>query len=225
VDYIWAYGLGILCIIFIVVIKKQKLPKKLFLLVWLVIVPIMIYLPVNLQRRLSDGIWVVISIFIALAVSTIKFKYLKYLVVFLFFLSTIVVFAGSLSAVFNLNSPVYQDADLKMVFESIEIAGKRNDVVVANYDISNILPAYIPMRVVIGHGPESKNLFELQERIDHLYSNQLSDSEYLSLINDFQIKFIIYSKDDQYDNQDVNLHFPNQEIILNNEKFQVVKIN
>jgi hypothetical protein len=225
VDYIWAYGLGILCIIFIVIIKKQQLPNKLFLLVWLVIVPIMIYLPVNLQRRLSDGIWVVISIFIALAVSAIKLKYLKYLVVFLFLLSTIVVFAGSLSAVFNLNYPVYHDADLNMVFESIEIAGKRNDVVVANYDISNILPAYIPMRVVIGHGPESKNLFELEERIDQLFSNQLSDSEYLSFINDFQIKFIIYSKDEQYDNRDVNLQYPNQEIILNNEKFQVVKIN
>jgi hypothetical protein len=81
------------------------------------------------------------------------------------------------------------------------------------------------MRVVIGHGPESKNLFELEERIDQLFSNQLSDSEYLSFINDFQIKFIIYSKDDQYDNRDVNLNYPNQEIILNNEKFQVVKIN
>ena len=162
VDYLWAYGLAIICVGFTLFIIKKEIPKKLFLIVWLVLVPILVYLPVNLQRRLSDGIWVVFSIFIAIAVNAIHVKYIKYGAVFLFLFSTIIVYAGSLTAVLNPGYPVYQDAGLLKVFRTIENIGHKNDVVAANYDISNILPAYIPMRVVIGHGPESKNLFELK---------------------------------------------------------------
>lgn len=225
VDYIWAYGLGVICIIFVIFINKKHLPNELFLITWLVIVPVLVYLPINLQRRLSDGIWVVFSIFIALAVNSIRVKSLKYGTVFLFILSTIIVFTGSLTAVLNLDYPIYQDADLITVFRVIEKTGNKNDVVAANYDISNILPAYIPMRVVIGHGPESKNLFELETIIDELLSYQLSYSKYVNLINEFDIDFIIYSKDNFYENQVENPPYPNQEIIFNNEKFQVVKIN
>lgn len=224
VDYMWAYGLGVICIIFVLLIKKRQLPNELFLIVWMVIVPILVYLPINLQRRLSDGIWVVFSIFIAIAVNSIRVKYLKYGVVFLFLLSTIIVFAGSLTAVLNPGYPVYQDADLIKVFRAIEKIGNKNDVVVANYDISNILPAYIPMRVVIGHGPESKNLFELETKIDELLSYQLPYSKYVNLINEFDIDFIIYSKENLYDNQVESQPYLYQEIILNNDKFQVVKI-
>ena len=224
VDYLWAYGIGIICVSFILIIMKKEIPKKLFLIVWLVIVPILVYLPINLQRRLSDGIWVVFSIFIAIAVNAIRARYIKYAAVFLLLLSTIIVYAGSLTALLNPGYPVYQDADLVNVFRTIEKFGHKNDVVVANYDISNILPAYIPMRVVIGHGPESKNLFELETKIDELLKFQLSNSKYLNLINEFDIDFVIYSKDNLNDYQVERQTYPNQEIIFNNENFQVVKI-
>ena len=54
----------------------------------------------------------------------------------------------------------------------VEIAKKvePNDVVLASYDGGNLLPAWAPVRVLIGHGPESIDLESLQPQIKKFYT-------------------------------------------------------
>ena len=224
IDYFWAYGLGLFCIIYILTIKKKFIQNKLFLLTWLFLIPILIYLPINLQRRLAEGAWIVFSIFIALTIEDFRNSKVKNGFVLLFSLSTIVIVLGAFSTIQNINSPIYQDSNLVNVFEELNLVGEKNDVVVANYEVSNVLPAYAPMRVVIGHGPESKNLIELNKKVNRLLHGELSESDYYSLINEFNVKFIVYSFKGINNQGMESVDLKDNELVYENEEYLLVKI-
>jgi hypothetical protein len=62
----------------------------------------------------------------------------------------------------------------------------------ASYDTGNALPAWVPVRVVIGHGPESIGLEVLLPKVERFYSVESSDDERLRLIQEFNVRYIIY---------------------------------
>jgi hypothetical protein len=223
-DYLWAYGAGLLCVLFVLLIKKKLIPNRLFLITWLFLMPILIYFPINLQRRLADGVWIVMSIFIVLAIDDIRNASVKNAIILLFSLSTIVVLIGALTTVQTLKPPIYQSSNLIEVFEKLHDIGDKNDVVISNYDVSNMIPAYLPMRVVVGHGPESKNLFELKSKVDKLLVGQLSEADFESIIKEFNVKYIIYSFDEINSQKSERKNFSNNEIIFDNEEYLLVKI-
>jgi len=63
-------------------------------------------------------------------------------------------------------------------------------VFLASYQTGNALPAWAPVRVVIGLGPESIGLSELQPRVERFYASQTSDAERRRLIQDYQVSYV-----------------------------------
>ena len=191
-EYFLAYGLGYFCILYSLIILKNHPKHKVFLIIWSVILPVLVYLPINLQRRLSDGFWIVLSIFITIVIYSIKQQFLRWILIGFSCLTTIFLLIGSLTVVQNQSSPIFQKTDVIEIFNIINWEGEINDVVLAPYVISNILPAYIPMRVVTGHGPESKNLKEIDAFID-LFSQGLVSYEQMQIFfQQFDIRFVIF---------------------------------
>ena len=191
-EYFLAYGLGYFCLLYSLIILKNHPKHKVFLIIWSVILPVLVYLPINLQRRLSDGFWIVLSIFITIVIYSIKQQFLRWILIGFSCLTTIFLLIGSLTVVQNQSSPIFQKNDVIEIFNIINWEGEINDVVLAPYAISNILPAYIPMRVVTGHGPESKNLKEIDAFID-LFSQGLVSYEQMQIFfQQFDIRFVIF---------------------------------
>ena len=195
-DYLWAYGLGYLCLIFANFIRKKIPINNAFLLLWSIFLPFLIYLPINLQRRLADGFWIVMSIYIIFIFETFLRKKIRWVIYLMLCLSSIFLFVGSINSIQNLSQPIYLSNELIEVFNHIKGDGKKNDVVLAPYAASNPLPAYIPLRVVTGHGPESKNLSEIGKFIDDFYDGKISATEIKKLFSEFQIRYIIFQKPD-----------------------------
>jgi len=191
-EYLLAYGFGYICLLFSVLYLKKQPHNKIFLFIWAAILPILIYLPINLQRRLADGFWVVLSIFITIFVYSFKKNYVRFLIIGLNLLSTTFLLIGSLNAVKNQQEPIFQSNELIEIFTEIKNSGEKNDVVLAPYEISNILPAYIPMRVVTGHGPESKNLQQIKTFIDFFDSGIASENQMQEFFKQFKIQFVIF---------------------------------
>ena len=54
-----------------------------------------------------------------------------------------------------------------------------------------MLPVYVPIKVITGHGPESKNLSVISEKLDRFYQGDLSQGETQDLIQSFDIEFIV----------------------------------
>ena len=56
----------------------------------------------------------------------------------------------------------------------------------------NGLPAWAPLKVIVGHGPESINFKSLSDRVTAFYSGSHPDSERWQLIDEFQAKFVFW---------------------------------
>jgi uncharacterized membrane protein len=98
-------------------------------------------------------------------------------------------------------------------------------VVIATFRLSNELPAWVPVRTVIGHGPESINAVNLTPRVEDFFKLTGKDEDRLALINEFDIKYILLGPD-QLTSQNWN---PGQstfaEMIYQNSSYQIYRIN
>ncbi len=166
-------------------ILRQDRMGGLLLVGWALALPVLAYFPVNVQRRLPEGQWLVWGILVLVAVEGwwaapafhTRIRRLVVLLPLCFsFISTITLFAGGLLTVQAKTSPLYQDADEVAMFDILEKSGEPGCLVVSSFSTGNALPAWTPMRVVIGHGPESAGLAVLQEQVNQFYNPQADDS-------------------------------------------------
>ena len=65
-------------------------------------------------------------------------------------------------------------------------------VVLASFQTSNPLPAWAPVRVVAGHGPETAGLAELLPRIDGFYLLTTNDDDRMAFIQEQQIDYLFH---------------------------------
>jgi uncharacterized membrane protein len=52
------------------------------------------------------------------------------------------------------------------------------------------MPAWVPARTLIGHGPESIHLAEIRPKVEGFYQSSTSDQERLTMIRQYQISYI-----------------------------------
>ena len=157
----------------------------LLLVGWALALPLLAYFPVNVQRRLPEGQWMVWCILALVAVegwwATPAFqprvrRFSLIVPLCLSFISTITLFAGGLLTVQAKTSPLFRAGDEVAMFEFLADSGEPGCLVVSGFSTGNALPAWAPMRVVIGHGPESAGLAVLQEQVMRFYNPQTEDS-------------------------------------------------
>ena len=60
----------------------------------------------------------------------------------------------------------------------------------AAFESGNALPAWAPVRVVIGHGPESADLQTMSSVVDEFYDDDMSDQERIDFIHDKDISYV-----------------------------------
>jgi hypothetical protein len=192
IDYLLAYGPGLLFLIWAVKSREiNKIKNLIFISIWILLIPILVYFPINIQRRLSEGVWLCFCIFISIVVMGKKGVLTRVIYTTFFLLSTLLFSTGSLQAVMKLNSPIYTSASIINVANSLSQDIEKGEVILAPFNESNVLPAYLPIKVISGHGPESKNLSVISKKLDAFYQGNLGIIETHELIRSFNIKYII----------------------------------
>lgn len=200
-DYLLAYGLIFPFVLAGVYrVLKYSIPGSAFMVGWLVLLPVLAYAPYPLQRRLPEGIWVCMVILAILAVSSdarqVIWRRLQP-VLYIGVLSSIVLYAGSIGAVFTPQTPLYIPVEEVNAFAMIEKeAGESFPVILADYPSSNALPAWAPVRTIIGHGPESKDLKELQPLVEAFLQGNLSETQALELVESQRVAYVLVSPED-----------------------------
>ena len=173
---------------------RQDFEKGALLAAWMALLPFLAYFPYNLQRRLPEGIWVVL-ITAALALVEIRksgwVRVSRYVLV-LGLPSTVLFFMGSLTSIQQPATPVYRPREEIQAFTALANTGKSDPVVLAAYDTGNALPAWAPVRVLIGHGPESIHLKNLQPEVDAFFDSNTPDRNRLLLIHQFGVKYVFW---------------------------------
>ena len=164
---------------------------------WALALPILAYMPFNLQRRMPEGIWVAIVV-LALypfqsTVSANKIPLGRWFpLAGVLFISSLLLLAGGLLAVVHPSLPVFRPKSEIMAFKYLAENASVNDVVLAAYSSSNALPAWAPVRVVVGHGPESVGGLELTTKVNDFYSFDTTDQARRTFLDEQGIYYVLW---------------------------------
>jgi len=139
------------------------------LLAWVLAAPLLAYLPVTVQRRLLEGLYVPLCILAVLGLRLgwsgalryrkrtrrIVFERGRVLLYMLLLPSSALLFIGGFSAATTVQPPVFQDAARVSDLQRLSAAYPRGTVLLTPYEVGNIVPAFTDLRAFMGHGPET----------------------------------------------------------------------
>ncbi len=166
------------------------------LVAWVVVFPFLAYAPVNLQRRLVEGVWLALVIISLYSVRThrqtgVSWRSYQFTSL-LAFPSTIILLGIGMLAGSTPSAPLFHPTQETAAYEYLAEIAEPGSVVLASYSTGNALPAWAPVRVLIGHGPESANLSHLKPRVEHLFQPETGDGERQAFIDEYGIIFLFY---------------------------------
>jgi hypothetical protein len=169
---------------------------------WILLLPLLAYAPLGLQRRLPDGIWVA-WVTVALAalppwpsLDAPAAAFRRYRLVqapcLLLFPGMLILLLVGLLAARSPHLPIFRPVDEVKTFEFLQADADPGSVVLAAFNTGNALPAWAPVRVLVGHGPESANLARLRPQVKAFYQPDTTDGQRLALIHRYQIRYVFW---------------------------------
>jgi hypothetical protein len=140
---------------------------------------------------MAEGFWVLLVVLILIPFFEIKInpKILMIITVPLF-LCSLILLAGGISAALIPQKPVFIPKSEYDASAFLRKTVANWEVVLAPYDISNVLPAWSPVRVVAGHGPESVNLKQIELETQEFFQNN-NQFDQTGFLNQYHIKYIL----------------------------------
>jgi len=176
--------------------------KGRFLVAWLLLFPALAYAPVNLQRRLPEGVWVVLVATAVFGLTRIGIhpswkRVLSYVLSALILPSTAFLYIGGIKAAFTHQAPVFRPVDEIAAFSYLAREADQGDVVLGSYYTGNALPAWAPVTVLAGHGPESAELTRHLEEINRFFNLELCSNPCKELVEKNQVRFVIWGPEER----------------------------
>lgn len=197
--YLVAYGLMLPAAIFGLKMHiRNNRYQALFLIGWLLILPVLLYAPVPTQRRLAEGVWVAIVVSVFLVFSGERIFTRKWKVYLLFTIpSSVILLLGSLMVAISPAKPVFRPVAEVQMFRYFELQDIPNPVILSSYEIGNPLPAWVPARVVLGHGPESTPRDQIEKDLETIFSAATPASIRNKTLQEYQVDYLIWTQEDR----------------------------
>ena len=170
--------------------------RALLLVTWVLAFPVLAYAPHNLQRRLPDGVWVALATLSAVGFAFWRLKktrlnrWIGLAVLILALPSSLMLVAGGFGVALTPSEPSFRPADEVEAIQWLSGEVEPGSLVMAAFESGNVLPAWAPVRVVIGHGPESADLPTMSSIVGGFYDDEMSDEERIDFIHDKDIGYV-----------------------------------
>jgi hypothetical protein len=144
-------------------------------------------------------VWVALIILGVVVIEAHLTKYRKAITVWaaLGYLATLMFYVGAIFTVSSPNSPLFIPKAEEDAFRFLNGVIQKSDVVLADFRISNELPAWSPVRIIVGHGPESIDAVNLTPRVDSFFAKGEKNEDRQALIKEFNVKYVIAGPDEQ----------------------------
>lgn len=171
--------------------------RQVLLLAWPVIVPLLVYLPINVQRRLAALVIVPLAILAVMGLRWLihqrpRLRFARpLLLTAMLATSAFLIFTGSLSAL-NPRVPIFREAAELRALQWLNQQAPADSVVLAAFETGNVIPAYTDLRPFVGHGPESLFALAKTDQTEAFFGGQMSEAERLALYQEFAIRYILY---------------------------------
>ncbi len=145
------------------------------LIAWLVAAPVLVYLPINVQRRMSEAVILPLAVLAALVLERWRPIVRAPLLVLLMASSGILLFVALLTGARGgaPESAVFHHADLIAAFDWLNAQDEEDAIVLSAPTVGNVLPAWVNMRPVMGHGPETLFWKDKTRAIEQFFSGAM----------------------------------------------------
>ena len=184
---------------------------------WALALPVLAYAPTNLQRRLPDGGWVALAALAFAALEGLQHwarqaeekdgggagwrtrtAWAAPLALLVLVLpSTLLLIAGGLQAAGQQVAPAFLPTDQVRIFEYLAQDARPGDAALAAFHTSNALPAWVPLRVVTGHGPESANFAIAQSMVEEFYQPGTPDARRRAMLQVFRARYVLWGPEER----------------------------
>jgi hypothetical protein len=179
--------------------QHEEYPIKL-LLVWLVLAPVLIYLPFSLQRRFITGYYIPVAILAVYAIYVVlgrikpavnpKKVFTPILIVSI--LTNVVVLFSGLYGVQTHNQLLYLSKDEDATIGWIKANTSQDAVILASPQIGTFIPAQTGRRVLWGHPFETVNSEVVENGIVQFYSGSLSNVEQNAYLQTNGVNYLFF---------------------------------
>lgn len=201
--------------------------SRFYLVVWLACFPLLAYAPHQLQRRLPEGIWVCLVVLGLLFLKDYPRFPRKAALAFVAtgFLSTSIFWIGTLFTALNPALTAFRTAEEVELFEGLQALNMSSDtIILAEAGISNPLPAWVPARVLVGHGPESISYNEIAPRVENFFLSSKKEEGW-RLIEEFGVDYVIWNEAEYGDFPYESSKDMQVEEVLTAGGFQVLRVD
>jgi hypothetical protein len=172
---------------------------------WVLALPVLAYAPFNMQRRLVDGIWIALIV-LALASISVSFtsdekpartpsrrlRRCFYGFSSLGFIASLILLTGGISAALNPSPPLYRPADQARIFHELARISAPGEVVLSSSETGNPLPAFAPLRVVIGIGTLTVSYEQVAADVKSFYLSTTPDLQRQMLLEQWGVDYVYW---------------------------------
>lgn len=166
----------------VIALVRRGADRDLLPVAWILIFPALAYAPHPVQRRLPEGVWAALAIAAAVGIrvwfrkeSGRRLARGALLAAVLPTSVVLVLGAGSLAAAPR--EPVFLPVEQVQAMSWLSSQAPTGATVLGSYQTSNAVPAYAPVQVPIGHGPESANLAQIRDQVGQLLRGEFTSAQ------------------------------------------------
>lgn len=198
--YLLAYGPYLLAGAFAVRhIWREPSERGILLLAWVLVGLLLVYLPLNVQRRLGEGVLIPLAIVAVLGLESLRVRpgvraLWRGALLTTALVTTLTLYVAMLSATSGGNRELFVPRDTIAAYNWLNanaIERERGAVVLAPYPVGNKLPAYTNLRPFVGHGPESVNGLAKRALLDRYLAGDMPPDEQRDLLDTYTIDYVL----------------------------------
>ncbi|HSM24671.1 MAG TPA: hypothetical protein VK856_07410 [Anaerolineaceae bacterium] len=190
--------IGIIVFMVLNIKKKIQISKPIWLMIiWIFFALVMVFIPFNLQRRFLVVIYLPITIvFWNLAKSYFHLKQtplkkvLPTIILGSVFLSNLIIFAGSTTAINNQDEIFFINKNVISAFDWMDQNLEDNSIILSNEPHGLVIPAFGHYRVVYGHPFESIRAEEMKMKVNDFWVDQMSEENAKKFITENNVGYI-----------------------------------
>ena len=165
------------------------------LILWAVALPLIAYLPIAFQRRLVDGGLVAWSVLAVGGLGTLRLPWRRValpLLLGMAIMGNMLFLVGASTRARRPSEPLFRPQSEVRSFEWFGAQARLDQVVVTAFETGNALPAWVPVRVVLGHPVETVQFEQATRMVAELYAGKTSTEALCQWTTEKDIAWIFY---------------------------------
>ncbi|PKO18382.1 MAG: hypothetical protein CVU39_02795 [Chloroflexi bacterium HGW-Chloroflexi-10] len=219
---------AVLYYLYLIFIRKQALSKSTYLLlIWVTVVLLFVFIPINLQRRFLVGFYIPVVILFWQVMEEINTKFFTqkiypYIIITVL-ISNFIIYAGIISAIMDKNENIFIASELIDAVQYIESTGKGSVIILSDQSSSLWVPAYSINRVFHAHPFETIAFEDKANYFEEFWSGTYSYEEQKDFLNKHNISFIL--ENNEYPGEFLKTGQSAFPTLFENEKFTVFGVS